>query len=370
MKKMLTCSSLAAAGALWFAVSCGTPAADAEKAPREQLLDRFRRIEASGRYAFGHHDDPVYGCDWVGTPGRSDVRETAGDWPGVMNWDLGGIESVPAIQIDGVSFERMRAEVQAQHARGGINTFSWHLHNPLTGGNSWDCAGGDAVAAAVDPDTPIHDTLTRWIIRAADFLGNLRDPQGRRIPVVFRPWHEHTGSWFWWGRDWCSPEHYKALWHLTRRIFDERGIDNVLWAYSPDAVASEEAYLERYPDDAYVDVLGADAYHFDAEAGVADYLARATRQLDAATAIARRTGKLVALTETGSEGIPMPCWFTEVLQPLCARYPIVYVCVWRNAHDRPGHFYAPCPGHPATADFRRFREAPETLFASDLQSIE
>ena len=335
--------------------------------PREQLLARLHRIGQCHACVFGHHDDPVYGHGWKGT-GISDVKAVAGDYPGLMSWDLGLIEHNAVKNLDGVPFARIRDEVLAQHERGGINTFSWHLRNPATGGDSWDTGSRDIIENCVESSSPLHDTLQSWIGRAADFIGSLRDTSGCRIPVIFRPWHEHTGDWFWWGRPYTTPEYYKELWHMTRAIFDEKGIDNVLWTYAPDAIERAEEYTECYPGDAFIDIVGADVYHFDGKAGLSDYLRRAKLQLDAAAALAARTNKPMALTETGSEGIPLSDWFTEILLPLCTHYPIVYVCVWRNAHDRPEHFYAPWPGHPAEADFRRFYAAPCIWFARDLQA--
>lgn len=338
--------------------------------PAEALRSRLQQVAGKGCFAFGHHDDTAYGHTWCGEAGRSDVKEVCGDYPGVMNWDLGLIEWQRDKELDGVPFATLRSEAAAQHARGGINTYSWHVRNPLTRGDSWDVSGGtDVLAQSLTPGTAAHDTLCVWIARAADFLGSLRTRQGGRLPVVFRPWHEHTGGWFWWGAPYCTPAQYKQLWQLTRRIFSERGADNVLWAYSPDVVSGKAEYLERYPGDDYVDIMGADVYHRDGEAGTATYRHKLANTLGAATEAARERGKLVALTETGSEGLPMPQWWTRVLLPACARYPISYVCVWRNAHDMPGHFYAPWPGQASAKDFQLFHRDKRTLFSKELKQI-
>lgn len=107
----------------------GTASADASAqpdtlSPAQQLRLRLDSVSRAGLIMFGHDDDPVYGHTWVGDSGRSDVLETAGDYPAVMNWDLGGIEKGDASNLDSVNFERMRAEVVAQDARGGVNAFS------------------------------------------------------------------------------------------------------------------------------------------------------------------------------------------------------------------------------------------------------
>lgn len=158
------------------------------------------------------------------------------------------------------------------------------------------------------------------------------------------------------GQGLLHPEQYKALWALTRKVFDEKGVDNVVWVYSPDKLVSSEEYEERYPGDELVDVLGADVYLFGGEEGIEDYRTRVRRQLDGAKALSERNGKVIALSETGSEAMPVTDYYTRVLLPLLKEYPVAYVCVWRNASEsmKPGHFYVPYKGHPAENDFRTF----------------
>lgn len=339
-------------------------AQDSVPTPGAALLARLTAVADSGHVVFGHHDDTAYGHEWEYEAGRSDVLETAGKYPGLMNWDLGLIEYGDSAQLDGVPFDFIRKEVRAQDARGGVNALSWHPRNPASGGDSWDVSASP-VGEAVQPGTALNDTLRAWIGRAADFVLSLTDEQGQRIGVVFRPWHEHTGSWFWWGKDLCTPEEYKALWRLTREVFDAKGVDNVVWVYSPDKLVSEEEYEERYPGDEYVDVLGADVYHFGGPEGVEDYMTRARRQLNGAMALSKKNGKPVALSETGSEGMPMAQWYTEVLSPLLGEYPVAYVCVWRNAFGNPKHFYTPYKGHAAEADFKAFTEQERIVMAGE-----
>lgn len=332
------------------------------------LRARLDSVSRSGRVMFGHDDDPVYGHTWVGDSGRSDVLETAGDYPAMMNWDLGGIEKGDAANLGSVSFERMRAEVIAQDARGGVNAFSWHGVNPVNGADSWQCADTTIVAQIIS-DPAVAARFEEQLRRVAAFFNSLTDSSGRKIGVVFRPWHEHTGNWFWWGSAQCTPEQYRHLWTETRRIMDEQGVDNILWAYSPDRVTSEEQYLERYPGDEYVDIMGADVYHYGAEKGVETYLKAVDNTLGTASRLAADRGKLVAFTETGLEGVTMPEWWTDVLLPAVTKYPAAYVVVWRNAHDKPGHFYAPWPGQASEQSFKRFHADPRTIFAADMDSI-
>lgn len=343
-----------------------TTEAPTAASPAETLRQRLHALADSGVVAFGHHDDTAYGLTWRAEPGRSDVKEVVGDYPAIMNWDLGLIEWGCALELDSVSFDLIRREAAAQAARGGINSFSWHPRNPVTSGDSWDTAGGDIVAQMTTDGTALNDTLRTWLNRAADFIASLKDAEGNAIPVVFRPWHEHTGNWFWWGAANTTPESFKALWRMTRKVFDDRGIDNVLWAYSPDKCASPEEYIERYPGDEYIDIMGADVYHFGGEAGIDTYRQRVAITLSAAIAEAKARGKIAAFTETGCEGLPVTDWYTRVLLPLLREHRVAYVTVWRNADNKPGHFYAPYPGHPAAEAFKAFHDDPLTVFATEM----
>lgn len=328
-----------------------------------QLRQRLADAVANGQTYFGHHDDPVYGHDWAfGETGRSDVLETAGKYPGMMSWDLGDIEWGRDKNLDGVNFDRMRREVADQHRRGGINTFSWHCDHPITGADSWQTADTTLVSVLVNTEAG-RKAYAAQLDRLCDFFDSLVDDNGEKIPVIFRPWHEHTGGWFWWGRANCSVDDYKALWTIMRSHFDARGVDNILWAYSPDRCTDSETYLERYPGDEYVDILGADVYHFNGADGTDEYLKSAGHTLDIAIAQARERGKIPALTETGLESLTIADWFTAILHPLLQSHPVAYVVVWRNAHNMPSHFFAPYPGHPSAANFRAFAASPSIIMA-------
>lgn len=348
-----------------MSVSCGnqkkTENPEVNVSPAGELIAKLDSTAKSGRFYFGHHDDTAYGTEWEYVEGESDVKRVTGEYPGLMNWDLGMLELDSSKNLDGVPFEFISKEIKAQDARGGINSISWHLRNPSSGGSSWDVSVSPL--KELNTNAALSDTLNSWIAKAADFMLSLKDAEGKPIPVIFRPWHENTGTWFWWGAGNSTPEEYIDLWKRTRKIFDEKGVDNVVWAYSPDKGLSAEEYLTTYPGDDYVDILGSDIYQFKND-GVEEYRERVSRQLTFVTEEAAKRGKIAAFTETGLEGITMDNWYTEVLLPLLNDKPIAYVCVWRNAQNnvKPGHYYVPVPGHPAESDFKSFHDNPKTIF--------
>ena len=90
-------------------------------------------------------------------------------------------------------------------------------------------------------------------------------------------------------------------------------------------------------------------------------MANLKEMLTTLTAISKEHVKLMCLSETGLEGIPDPHWWTERLYPAIQGFPICYLLTWRNAHDRPGHFYGPWKGFENEEDFKLFSEKKEIV---------
>lgn len=309
---------------------------------------------------FGHQDALAYGVNWKVGKNRSDIYDVCGAYPAVFGWDVSKLGQRP-FNIDTVDFEQMRRWIKFAYQQGGINTISWHMDNPVTGGDSWD---NTPAVAAILPGGAKHDAYRTKLDLFAAYVSSLK-AGGQPIPVIFRPFHEHTGSWFWWGKNGCTPEAYKALWRFTvQYLRDEKGVHNLLYAYSTDVFDTDADYLERYPGDEYIDILGFDDYHSIQTTAAADLFARRCRDV---VRMARERGKIAAVTETGVETIPETNWWTSVLlQRLKAdreASQIAYLMVWRNG--RPDHHYGPFPGHSSAADFVNFRNDPLMLFAGD-----
>ncbi len=362
------------------------PLADSGRTQRtENLLTNLIAQGDSGVYMFGHHDDTVYGIGWEADYNndstiaeKSDVKSVCNDYPAVLSFDLGHIELGADKNLDGVPFKRIKDEIINHFNHGGMITLSWHLNNPLSGGTAWvaDSLKGieKHTVAAVLEGGEKHELFLSWLDRVADFLNSLETPYGVRVPVVFRPWHEHTGSWFWWGQDFCTPEQYKKLWEMTVERLKDKDVVNALYAYSPGTEPNGNAdqYLERYPGDDIIDVMGLDCYCSAADADtakVALYTHTLDKNLAMVVKVAKEHHKAAALTETGYEGIKISNWWTEALATVLAKHPISYVLVWRNARERPQHHFAPYPGHSSTTNFIEFYNLEETLFLQDVNGL-
>ena len=346
-------------------ISCGSLQEPAQTLA-EGLLSRLETLAGDGKIMYGHQDDLMYGHSWkleddASEFVQSDVYSTCGKYPAVYGMDLGGIEMGWTHNLDKNDFDNMRAAAVAHHERGGVVTFSWHPRNPLTGGDSWDVSS-DQVVASILPGGEKHEYFMSWLEKAADFMASIKTADGQPVPLIWRPWHEHTGSWFWWGRNLCTPQQYIALWHMTYRyMMEERGLTNLVWAYSPGAgeLWNPELFVERYPGDGYVDMVGFDCYQY----GTAEqYAADMRNALEVTSAFAQEHSKLMAVTETGYETLKDPTWWTEVLYPIVKDYPVSYVLTWRNACDMEHHYYAPFPGQASAEDFKAFAGLDQMMF--------
>lgn len=335
-----------------------TSPVDPAATPETRNLLRNLRKAAAKATLFGHQDDLAYGVDWRDVPGRSDVKDVTGEYPAVFGWDLGRIEADSPNEIDGIPFEKQRQYVKDVYARGGINTFSWHLNNPLfPEKTSWDKA--DSTIRHLFADPAALQRYDSWLDKIAVYFRTLTGPKGEPIPLIFRPFHEHTGSWFWWGRGHCTPEEYIRLWrHTVDYLRKEKGLHNLLIAYSTDRFTSKEDYLERYPGDDYVDIVGFDIYHRPKTPDT--FVADTRRMVETLRSIGQEKKKIWAITETGLEKLPVANWWTEVLTPVIQDAGLAYVLVWRNGN--PTHFYAPYPGQTSAEDFRRFAQRPDVWF--------
>ena len=335
--------------------------------PKARIDASLAQYAREGKILYGHQDDPCYGhawcvADWETDPlDRSDVKDVSGRYPAVVGFDLGGIELADSCNLDGVPFGLMRKAALAQVARGGVVTFSWHPRNPLTGGDAWDVSS-DRVVASILPGGEKETEFALWLQRVGDFLESLDG-----APLIFRPWHENLGSWFWWGKMLCTPEDYKDLYRMTNDyLTQKRGIQNIQWCYSPNGPVSAEDYESRYPGSDYVDILGTDIYEYPGEgetlAEAGERFAGQVRwMLATLQALAADHGKLFCLSETGFEGLPDPLWWTDVLYPAIHGSGICYVLTWRNAHDKPGHFYAPWEGFENAFNFNQFAEKEDII---------
>jgi len=319
----------------------------------------------------GHQDALSYGISWKKGKDRSDLKDLTGSHPAVFGWDLGAIELGNPVNLDSVPFDEMRKNIIQVYLEGGINTISWHDYNPVTGKSSWvdDKTSSNGTVVKILPGGSHHEEFKKQLDKVADFLKSLKASDGSLAPVIFRPWHENTGNWFWWGAIHCSVKEYKSLYRFTvEYLRNTHNLHNLLFAYSPDVGFKDAAgYLERYPGDDLVDIIGLDDYN-SLNTGHPEKL---ISNLEVIAQIAIENNKIAAFTETGCNRVERKEYFTKELLP-CLDHSeltrsISWVLFWRNA-DQKQHFL-PAPGHPAADDFIKFTKNKRILMLNNIPDL-
>jgi len=176
-----------------------------------------------------------------------DIHTQTGHWPALIGVDYADFGK------GGLTFTAPNRTAIEYWRQGGLVTVSAHLYNPANpkGGGLRD--KGVNLADLLAPDS---DTHTRWMRELDELAGGLQELKAAGVVVLWRPFHEMNGGWFWWGAQ--DPETFIKVWRQMFDYFSQtKGLDNLLWVYGPNHGDKTAAY---YAGDRYVDLVGLDAY--------------------------------------------------------------------------------------------------------------
>jgi hypothetical protein len=255
------------------------------------LAARLDRWHAAGAMGVGQQLN-------VSTSAYAAPLTVLGDRPvRVVGFDL---EELSASQDYGFPVAPIDALV-AQAQAGAVLSMSWHPTNPGSGG-AYDDRGWRDLSALVDhPESAAYQSF--WAAYA-ERLTLLQRLDAAGVAVVFRPFHEANGDWFWWGHP--DPALYRKLWSLLQRKTWAAGVHNVLWAYSFNAVTGDHIGDPVKLLPAEVDLAGMDSYD-DESTTPADGL-----PVGGYDAVAARV-KRMAITEAGPYDSPDGAWDPTVI---------------------------------------------------------
>ncbi|MFB2120537.1 glycoside hydrolase family 26 protein [Parapedobacter sp. 2B3] len=344
------------------------------------LFYNLKRV-AEEHILFGHQDATKRGVDGDGmewaneqhlptvATEKSDVKTVTGAYPAVYGHDFNHIAGFFEPGHSWFAYERDIARQLTIEAydRGGINTYSWHYGNPVSKGNFYWSDSPVKAVSRILPGGDHHEVYKTSLETIAAYAKSLIGTDGKLVPVIFRPFHEFDGDWFWWGKAHCTVTEYKQLYQFTvEYLRDELGVRNFLYAWSPDRNFNTEAqYLERYPGDDYVDLVGMDNYG-DLQAGAT--VSAAAQKMKIVSDYAVQHQKAAALTETGLSNLGQANWYTAVLLKALQHQPVrlSYVLVWASRKDS---FWTPYKGHPAEVDFLSFKNNDYIYFADEMPNM-
>ncbi len=196
-------------------------------------------------------------CDTYGNHVISGQQEST--WMGSEDYEFNIIHNAsgkyPALRgLDymGDDFAGCNRRAKAWYAKGGIVTICWHCGSDFSGSHTESMNTNLDWDKALTPGTNEYNALIAGMDKGAKALKELQEAG---VPVIWRPFHEFDGKWFWWGKG--GAENFKKLWRIMYdRYTKDWGLDNLIWnlGYCGDV---NDGW---YPGDPYVDIIGADTY--------------------------------------------------------------------------------------------------------------
>ena len=187
------------------------------------------------------------------------IKNLTGDYPALLGLDM--MDYTPSRTAFGASSSAVEKAIEFAN-KGGIVTFCWHWNAPTeylnSTANSPDGWWGgfytqnskfDIAKVMNGQDAKGKKLLDRDIKEIAKQLKRL---EKAGVPVIWRPLHEASGGWFWWGAK--GSDAYKKLWkYLYNELTNTYGCNNLIWVYNGQSA-------DWYPGDEYVDIVGEDIY--------------------------------------------------------------------------------------------------------------
>ncbi|PKB17282.1 glycoside hydrolase family 26 protein [Flavobacterium sp. 5] len=338
------------------------------------------KMLAKTKFAIGQQD-AFNGFYNNGSNTESDIKKISGHDPALLGSDFMFItDKNNNGKADNWFYQQeviITDDIKEAYSKGMINTISWHLREPNKEDSFYaaDMTAEQKAKAfkSILSGGSNYDWYKKKLDKIASVLLNLKGSKGELIPIIFRPFHEFDGSWFWWGADFCTTEEYKAAYQFTvTYLRDTKGVHNILYAFSPDNSYTTSAnYLSRYPGDTYVDVLGIDNYGDFKNQGQngAD---KANAKLKMISDLAITKVKIAAMTETGyqvtSSNSPISNWFSTFLYGALTSNSIEvsYVMFWNNTTDG---YYVPTSTESNSADFKDFATKPKATLVNSLPKM-
>lgn len=337
------------------------------------------KILAKTKVAIGQQD--AFNSFYQEVTGDSDIKKNTGFDPAVLGSDFMFItDKNNNNQADNWFYQqeiKITNDVKVAYAKGMINTFSWHLREPNNEDSFYaaDMTSEQKTTAfkSILPGGANHEWYKKKLDKVASVVLNFKGANGELIPIIFRPFHEFDGSWFWWGANFCTADEYKTAYQFTvDYLKNTKGVHNILYAFSPDnSYTTETNYLSRYPGDKYVDILAMDNYgDFDNQGSAG--AAKANLKLKIISDLAKTKVKIAALSETGfrvtSSNSPITDWFSYYLYSALTSnsMEISYVMFWNNNIDG---YYVPNGSVSNANDFKTFSSKPKSALVNSLPKM-
>jgi len=228
--------------------------------PEARALLRYL-YSMSGKYTLtGQHNYPNVGSTWTDR-----ALDLTGKYPAIFGEDFGFQTGADKDSVLGRP--AMVEEAIRQYRNGAIVALTWHAVRPT---EDEPVTFRDSVQGHLTDFewhellTPGSDLYKRWCAQVDVIAGYLKQLQAARVPVLWRPYHEVNGGWFWWGGR-KGPDGSAALYRqLFDRLVNHHHLNNLVWVWNANAPGAggngPGPYTDYFPGLKYADVLSVDIY--------------------------------------------------------------------------------------------------------------
>lgn len=319
-------------------------------------------------WIFGHQNDLLNGRKWQFTEGGSDTKDVCGDYPGIYAVDVASFMDGREVPLQTLSENPHKLRtIKEAYDRGMVVMACMHLNNPLTGGDSWDNSSNQVAAEILKDGSPTQVKFNAWLDNLAALCKRLKGSDGKTIPLILRPFHEHGHPWSWWGSSCTTAQEYVALWRFLVDGMKTRGVHSLIYAISPamNAKQVESDFLFRWPGDDYVDFMGMDCY-----IGINNTVF--LNNLKLLRSVSEKKLKPAGVTEIGVQGFQnADYWIENIAAPMAGRKMSMLV-TWSNKYDpleQGNVYFSVYPGHPSEESFRKMYAREDTFFCGDLPDM-
>ncbi|MBK8087879.1 MAG: beta-mannosidase [Chitinophagaceae bacterium] len=348
----------------------------------KETIALFYNLKILSKTGFAVGQQDAFSGFYNNAGGMSDIKKTTGNDPALLGSDFMFITDKSNDGQASNWFYQQEVSiinnVKKAYGLGMINIFCWHLREPYNENSFYvsDMTAAEKANAfkSILPGGANHNWYKLKLDKVASVFNNLKGTSGELIPVIFRPFHEFDGSWFWWGASFCTEEEFKTAFKFTvEYLRDTKGVRNVLYSFGPDNSYDTQAkYLSRYPGDAYVDVLGIDNYG-DLRNGAGQAGATlANTKMKVVSDLAKTKVKIAAMTETGYQVTPTTApvtgWFSNYLYSALTDNgtEVAFVMFWNNGGTG---YYTPPPSGTNVTDFIDFTNKPKALLQNEIPKM-
>lgn len=336
------------------------------------LFFNLNAVGKSLQVALGHQSTNTLTFQGFESIYKSDVKDVVNEFPAVVAYDIGGIErGLGTVWLEGTSDRIKEAAIYA-HSLGCAISISWHTRNPVypeLDQKNRNSTGqvinvGNTVEQLFNDPTAMKRYVT-WLDIVSEFFLSLKDAQGNLIPILFRPFHECNGNWFWWGVGHCTDDEYKNLYRFTYEyLVKSRKINNLLWIYNTDRVSSEEQYLSRFPGASIIDFFSLDFYD-SSSMTLQQFEETLSASMSVMFNVSHRYKKGCFLAEVGKVNYDDHNYWTSRASNFFDPR-LIYVSFWTNT---PANYYMTHLTDPAKEDFISFTSKQDILLENQIKQL-